>query len=432
MVFSLQSGIGLEGAFGGAHFQADELPSLTSKADITGIFYQSGDGSIGGRVEFDNSVFKTENIAGFLEVFKTLVHSAAHAPQARFDELVYQSDADLARFLEFSCGSPLDTADSSIPERFAEMVRTHPEHIALVFGERRSTYRQLDEWSNRIASGLARHVTLGSRVGLSMQKSDALVASVLAILKLGCAYVPLDPTYPPDRLRFFAENAGVHSVVADVFSRDALSKVGLDGLDFVNPVDCENEAVIDLPAVSPEAMAYIIHTSGSTGQPKGVMIEHRTVVRLIDATSTQVFAFEPDSVGSLVASLNFDASVIELFSALLNGLTLVVISEEDRKSPPLLHKALLDQQVSHVTVLSPVILQNLPRLPLPSLKMIGYGGDTIDEQTADWWSRQTRLFTVYGPTETTVLASCGEILPGANSRVIGKPLAGYRLYLLNP
>jgi len=432
VVFSLQSGIGLEGAFGGAHFQADELPSLTSKADITGIFYQGRDGSIGGRVEFDSSVFKAENIAGFLEVFKNLVHSAAHAPQARLDELTYQSDADLARFLELSCGAQLDTPDSSIPARFAAMVQAHSAHIALVFGERRSTYRQLDEWSDRIASGLARHVTPGSRVGLSMQKSDTLVASVLAILKLGCAYVPLDPTYPPDRLRFFAENAGVHSVVADLFSREALGKAGLDGLDFVNPVECENEAVIALPAVSPEAMAYIIHTSGSTGQPKGVMIEHRTVVRLIDATSTQVFAFEPDSVGSLVASLNFDASVIELFSALLNGLTLVVISEEDRKSPPLLHKALLDQQVSHVTVLSPVILQNLPRLPLPSLKMIGYGGDTIDEQTADWWSRQTRLFTVYGPTETTVLASCGEILPDANSRVIGKPLASYRLYLLNP
>lgn len=429
VVFSLQSGIGLEGQFGGARYKADELPSLTSKADITGIFYQSSDGGIEGRIEYDSSVFKAGTMAGFLEAFRTVVISAAQSPQARVGELAYQTGADRARFLELACGPLLDGPESSIPARFSEMVRANPEAVALIFGARQSTYRTLDDWSNRLATGLARHVAPGSRIGLSMQKSDSLVASVLAILKLGCAYVPLDPTYPPDRLRFFAENAAVRCVVADVSSRDTLRAVGLDSLDFVDPAECEAESATPLPSVAPDTLAYIIHTSGSTGQPKGVMIEHASVVRLAVATA-QALGIDAGCVGALVASMNFDASVIEIFSMLLNGQALTVVPEEARKSPALLHQVLLGQKVTHC-LLSPVILQNLPRAALPDLKMMGFGGDTIDEQTADWWSRQTKLFTLYGPTETTVMASCGAILPGANSRVIGKAIAGYRLYLLN-
>ncbi|MBF0548425.1 MAG: amino acid adenylation domain-containing protein [Candidatus Riflebacteria bacterium] len=430
VIFSLQSGIGLEGGFGGAIFKADELPSLTSKADLTGIFYKTQDGGIEGRIEFDSSLFRAETVSGFLEVLRTIVHAAAKSPKARLDELAYLSDSDFARIQNFACGPQIPLLESSIPARFSEIVKDHPEKVAVIFETRHSTYRQLDDWSNRIAVGLGRHVQPGSRVGISMQKSDTLVASVLAILKLDCAYVPLDSSYPPDRVRFFAENAAVRCVIADAPSREALGSMGLGMLDFVDPDTCEIDPCASLPVVSPDSLAYIIHTSGSTGKPKGVMIEHQTVVRLAIATSPAL-NFDLDSVGGLIASLNFDASVLEIFSTLLNGLTLVVIPELVRKSPALLHQVLIEKGITHV-ILSPVVLQNLPREPLPRLKMLGFGGDTLDEQTADWWSRQTRLFTLYGPTETTVMASSGEILPGANSRVIGKPIAGYRIYLLNP
>ncbi len=435
VVFSLQSGIGLEGQFGGAHYKADELPSLTSKADLTGIFYQSGDGGIEGRIEYDASLFKEETVAGFLDALRTLINCAARSPQARVGDLDYMSEAERARFLAYACGpqlSPSEQRECSIPERFAQIVAVDPQAVALVFGERRTSYRELDAWSDRLAAGLARRVAPGSRVGLAMHKSDALIASVLGILKLGCAYVPLDPSYPPDRLRFFAQNAGVRCVVADAPSRATLCAIGLDALDYLDPQadPAPASAPVDaLPPVAPDALAYIIHTSGSTGQPKGVMIEHASVVRLAAATAPAIDLRAGD-VGSLVASMNFDASVLEIFTLLLNGRTLVVVPEEARKSPAMLHQVLREQRVTHA-MLSPVVLQNLPREPLPALKMIGFGGDAIDEQSADWWSRQTRLFTLYGPTETTVMSSCGQILPGANARVIGKPLAGYRMYLLN-
>ena len=429
LIFSLQSGIGLEGGFGGATYRADELPSMTSKADLAGIFYQGADGAIEGRIEYDRSLFRPETVAGFLENLKVLVADAAKRPDARIHELAYQSEASMARFMELACGPRLEEADRSIPARFAAAAQAHPDHVALVFGDRRHTYRELAAWTDRIAAGLRRRVAPGDRVGLSMQKSDGLVATVLALLKLGCTYVPLDPSYPPDRVRFFVENAAVRHVAADSASRAALEGIGLGHLDYMDPLAEAVAPSVPLPDVEPGALAYVIHTSGSTGKPKGVMIEQRTVVRLA-LVSAESFGLDDTSVASLIASMNFDASVIEIFPSLLTGRTLTVIPEAARKDPVVLHRTLREQGVTHA-ILSPVVLQNLPREPIPSLRLLGFGGDVLDETTADWWSRHARLFSLYGPTEITVMASMGQIQPDANPRIIGKPLGGYRLYLLN-
>ncbi|MGE4559574.1 MAG: amino acid adenylation domain-containing protein [Desulfobulbus sp.] len=429
LIFSLQSGIGLEGGFGGATYRADELPSLTSKADLAGIFYQSGDGAVEGRVEYDSSLFHPQTVAGFLDNFKTIIDAVARQPETRIDELAYQSDATLARFMDLACGPRLDRQYLSIPARFDEVVRRYPDRLALVFDERRHTFAELADWSDRIAAGLARHVAPGDRIGLSMQKSDGLVATVLAILKLGCAYIPLDPSYPPDRVRFFVENAAVGHVAADAESRAALCAIGLDHLDFIDPLAEAVPPATPLPPVAPNALAYVIHTSGSTGQPKGVMIEHANVVRLALA-SASAFELSDDSISTLIASMNFDASVVEIFPCLLDGHTLAVIAEADRKDPVALHRRLGEIGVTHA-IFSPVVLQNLPREEIPSLRMLGFGGDVLDERAADWWSRRTRLLSLYGPTEITVMASLGQVLPDANPRIIGRPLAGYRMYLLN-
>lgn len=429
LIFSLQSGIGLEGGFGGATFRADELPSKTSKADLAGIFYQGNDGAIEGRIEYDSSLFRPETIAGFLETFKTLVDDAARRPEARVNELAYQSDAGLARFMEFACGKRIERPDTAIPTRFDEIVQTVPNRPALLFNDRCHTFRELADWSDRIAAGLLRRVTPGARIGLSMQKSDGLVATVLAILKLGCAYVPLDPSYPPDRVRFFVENAAVRLVAADDESRAALGTIGLEHLDYIDPLAEAIAPDAPLPSVAPNTLAYVIHTSGSTGQPKGVMIEQATVVRLAQAVAG-AFGLSEDSISALIASMNFDASVLEIFPCLLEGHTLAVIPETERKDPAVLHRTLSRIGVTHA-ILSPVVLQNLPREEIPSLRMLGFGGDVLDEASATWWCRHTRLFSLYGPTEITVMSSLGQILPDTNPRIIGKPLAGYRMYLLN-
>jgi amino acid adenylation domain-containing protein/thioester reductase-like protein len=439
VIFSLQSGISLEGTVGDATFRAHELPSMTSKGDIAGVFYQTRDGGIEGRLEYDSSLLRPEAMERFVSVFQTLVSSVAADPQARVGDIAYLSAADSGRLMEMACGPRMQSVDRSIPARFAEIVAKHGADTALIFGERQLSFRELDLWSDAIASAFRASIRPGELVGLSLEKSDAAVAAILAVLKCGSAYVPLDPGYPPERLRYFAENSRLRTVVADDSSRASLASAGLASLRYLTVPEIEPSHYLGVPKgepaasalepVSPDALAYIIHTSGSTGTPKGVMIEHRTVVRMIEASQAPM-RYGPGCRSGLIASLSFDTSVIEMFLPLLSGATLYVVPEGVRKNPAELHRVLSGSGVTHV-ILSPVVLQNMPHQMIPGLRFLGFGGDAIDEATADWWCRQTSLFSLYGPTETTVQASVGEILPGGNSRIIGKPLPGYRLYLLD-
>ncbi|MGP8439727.1 amino acid adenylation domain-containing protein [Paraburkholderia fungorum] len=430
-IFSLQNGIELNGHIGGAAYYAEERPPLTSKADLSAIFYVRPDGGLDGRFEYDSSVLHEASVERMAEVFTTLCDAAARQPDTPVGQLAYLSDAQHARCLSFACGEPLPDAPQSIPARFAEVVAAHASRVAVRWGEQQLSYRELDALSDAIAHGLSARMPAGARIGLSMQKSVLLVAAVLGALKAGCAYVPLDPAYPAERLRYFVENCSVDTVLADEPSRVALEAAGLGELHQIDPALLAKQ--VGQPhrpqAVVPETLAYVIHTSGSTGKPKGVLVEHHSVVRMVAAAS-RALGYMPGSISTLAASTNFDASVLDLFLALLHGGTLIVLPEQARRDPRLLHSLLKAERVTHAS-LAPVVVQGLPREPLPDLQLLGFGGDTLDEPSAAWWSEHTRLFSLYGPTEITVMASCGQVLPGGPSRIIGKPLPGYRLYLLN-
>ena len=320
VIFSLQSGIGLEGTLnGGIRYSAEELPSLTSKGDIAGVFYQCLDGAIEGRMEYDSSLIKTETMDGFARTFMALVESAAKNPEGRVSELSYQTPDELREFLDFATGPVLDSRAKSIPEKFAEVVSQHRDKTAVRFGARHLSYSELDRWSDAIASSLLRTLPPSCKVGLAMQKSEAAIAAILGILKAGAAYVPLDPSYPIDRLQFFAENSQLSFAIADRESRTALSQAGLGHLTYLEPVpfsDAAPRISNVIPKVSPDSLAYIIHTSGSTGRPKGVMIIHQTVVRMIEASQSPM-DYDPDSSSTLIGSLGFDTSVRDIlcFSA---------------------------------------------------------------------------------------------------------------------
>ncbi|KMY85247.1 Non-ribosomal peptide synthetase [Candidatus Paraburkholderia calva] len=200
-------------------------------------------------------------------------------------------------------------AASSILARFATVVARFGDKAAVRFAGEALSYRELDDLSGRIASGLSARVPLGACVGLAVAKGTRLIAAMLGVLKAGCAYVPLDTSYPAERLQHFAANCALTACIADAGSRDGLAAAGLAHLQWFDPDDLAQSDALLLADVPPDMLAYVIHTSDSTGKPKGVLIEHHSVVRMI-AGAAGPLGFAPECVGTLIASTNFDASVL--------------------------------------------------------------------------------------------------------------------------
>ncbi|MFC7310690.1 amino acid adenylation domain-containing protein [Streptomyces monticola] len=295
---------------------------------------------------------------------------------------------------------------------FKRVVERFPESVAVVDGRTRLTYRELDRRSDRLAQVL-RVAGAGrdQRVGLCTERSTELVVGLLGILKAGAGYVPVDPSYPADRREYILDSSDATLVVADAAS------AGLIASRTVIPVDArpEDSRPDDAAAVPPQpddaGLAYIIFTSGSSGQPKGVMIEHRNAVRLF-TTTHPLFGFDENDVWCNFHSASFDFSVWEIWGALLFGGRLVMVDKETARDP----KAFLELLGrERVTVLNqtPSAFRNLAAaeaqsaVELPALRYVVFGGERLDHRALAPWAERhgldrPALINMYGITETTV------------------------------
>ena len=429
-LFSLQSGIGLDGEIDGIAFRASEYPSDTSKADIGGIFYELATGEIEGRIEYDSSILDHRTIEGVLGSLTELVRSAAQHPEQRIEALEYFDASTRATVIANATGELAPEAPDTVLAAFAKMAEQFPERIAIRASGGTATYAELDEASDELARHLIDEYQVSGLVGLSMERNRLAVISLLAIMKSGCGYVPLDPSYPADRLKYIVEDAGLRVIIADATGSAAITACGAEGVATFDPHDVRTASRTPLPTVRKHDLAYTIYTSGSTGRPKGVLIEHHTVPRMI-LGSAQALEFTTDSSIPLLGTMNFDASVLQIFLPLLTGGTLLLPAHGLEKEPEHVHAYLRDEAATHV-LLTPALLRNLPREPLPDLQMLGFGGEALDAQTAEYWSAQVPLYSLYGPTETTVMCSAGLIPPGTDPKILGRPLPGYTMQLLGP
>ncbi|MER7519465.1 amino acid adenylation domain-containing protein [Streptomyces sp. NPDC126499] len=319
--------------------------------------------------------------------------------------------------------APAGHKPQRIHEVFEAQVRRTPDRIAVISGQRRLTYRELDERANRLAWALTRRgTTAGSRVGVCLDRDEWLVASLLAVLKTGCGYVPLDPAYPDDRLALIREDAGVHHVITNSRHAEAPWLAGSDWLlpDSVEVADAPSGA----PAVpgSPDDIAYVIYTSGSTGRPKGVVVEHRNTLQLVDWALATYTAEEWS--GMLAAtSVCFDVSVMELYPPLLSGGT-VILADNLLALPGLPAR-------DEVTMICgvPSALAVLCREPLPpSVRTVNPAGEALTRALADRIYANPsvrRVVNCYGPTEATTYCLAAEVPRDATEEpVIGKAIAG--------
>ncbi|MCX5335939.1 non-ribosomal peptide synthetase [Streptomyces sp. NBC_00140] len=338
-------------------------------------------------------------------------------------------------------------SSATLPELFADQAARTPDATAVVHEGTRLTYAELDTRANRLAHLLAARGAGPERlVALALPRSPELVVAVLAVLKTGAAYVPMDPQYPADRLAFMLADADPVLLVttADLSPGLPASKV---------PVVTPDEAST-YPGTAPEApsltgdhIAYVIYTSGSTGRPKGVAVPHRNVVRLFSATR-HWFDFGPHDVWTLFHSYAFDFSVWELWGALLHGGTLVVVPYTVSREPEEFLRLLSHERVT-VLNQTPSAFGELLRADaaLPdvgrelALRYVVFGGEALDfARVAEWYTRHPQdapvLVNMYGITETTVHVTGLALTEAAvrdlpRAAGIGHPIPDLRAYVLD-
>jgi len=320
--------------------------------------------------------------------------------------------------------------ERTIAELFQQHVLRAPDAPALTFAAQSMTYAELHRRSNQLGNYL-NELGVGPevRVGACFERGPEMVIALLAIMKSGGTYVPLDLDFPADRLAYMVQDAACRVVLAEKKSRAILPEVQVVAI--VEDQEKIAIASTETPPCSagPSNAAYVIYTSGSTGRPKGVVIEHRNVLHMVHAQREAFGVKETDTVLQFF-SFSFDVSVFATLMALCAGARLVLGSREELLPGPGLLRLLVSEEVT-VGVLPPVVLDHLPEARLPKLRQIIVGGEPWSEDLLKTWGNGRRFFNSYGPTETTVQATVGECRAGEGKPSIGRPILNARIYLLD-
>ncbi|MCX5194626.1 amino acid adenylation domain-containing protein [Streptomyces sp. NBC_00249] len=356
-----------------------------------------------------------------------------------FDEEQRRRLADLG-----GLGRSPEVPEERIEQAVRQWAERTPDAPALTFEDEVLTYAALDASADALADGLRRHgVRPGDRVGVCLERSASLVVVLLAVLKAGAAYVPMDPAYPAERLAHTTEDAALSLVVTESERFPQREGVRLVRPDALAAADRQDGGGPAGEALSPDAHAYVIYTSGSTGKPKGVGVPHRNVAALLAATRED-FGLVPGDVWTLFHSSAFDFSVWEIWGCLTTGGRLVVVPYWASREPERF-AALLGTE--RVTVLSqtPSAFAQLMEADREtrvsdSVRLVVFGGEPLDTRPLRHWQDrhpewQCRLVNMFGITETTVHVTAQtvtrrEALTG--SRSVGRPLPGWHLYVLDP
>jgi len=331
--------------------------------------------------------------------------------------------------------------EKSIVDMFYNTVTQFPNRIALSSREGILTYEELNKKSNQIAHMLMKNgVQLGDYVGIFMKRSIDTVVSMVAILKAGASYVPIDPDYPESRIQYIIQDSQAKVILMKE------TPITCDGVQTVSMYDSETYEDIDVKlSIHCDDVAYMIYTSGSTGNPKGTMLAHRGVVNLYTWMQKQYELTEED-VFAQFPSFSFDASVWESFASLFCGGNLYVLLEEERLSVEAFANAIYKVKATSILALATIFVRQVATYlaeediyKLASLKRIAIGGEMLPVEVIKLWreriSTNVEIHNVYGPTECTVVTTTYKIPNQLNEDVasipIGKPCANYQVMILD-
>lgn len=417
-----------------------QLRCETAKFDLVFNFSETATG-ISLVLDYNTDLFTTTRISSLCAHLHQLFSETAADPAKQLDEISMLSAAEKKTLLAHTLVKVPFDRETTFTALFERQAALTPHAVAVVFEDCLLTYKELDRLSGRLAYYLSvkEQVQPGALIGIMQEKSEWLLVTIMGILKAGAAYIPVDPLYPPARKRFLLEDSAVQLIL----TADAPDPVILDGPYRVVNVTALPEADNGNEQFSvkgsPQDVMYVLYTSGSTGRPKGVQIAHSSVVNLLEWLLDLIYRQQQAPLKALLtATINFDASVQQLFAPLLHGSQLVLVPEESKREPGIFIAAIKRHKIQVMDITPAfldVILSHPDHSGLLSLQSVLVGGEILSPVTAGAFCRvmsgRCRLINVYGTTETAVNSTYEPVTLPYRPQVIGKPLYNSHIYILD-
>ena len=394
--------------------------SLYLKAFILGGKYQI-------KAEYNSNEYSQALIAQFLESYEAVVEG--------FLSQTYLCEVDIATASQRSVLDSFNQTDvdyddtQTIVSLFRRQAKATPENVAVVYKDKRFTYAEVDEMSDRIAGCIAsKGLGLEDVVSVLIPRCEWMPIASLGVLKAGCAYQPLDPTYPKERLNFMMQDAGAKLLIADEGLRDIVDEYKGEVLLTKDLAGLQNNLNTPNAQITPNHLFILLYTSGSTGVPKGCQLTHGNLVCFCHWYQ-RFYALKPEHNVAAYASYGFDACMMDMYPALTCGATVHIVPEEIRLDLIALNDYFEREHITHSFMTTQVGYQFATSIENHSLKYLSTGGEKLASLTPP---TGFDFYNVYGPTECTIFTTTYLVDKKLKEIPIGKPLDNMRLYVVDP
>ncbi|QSB13993.1 amino acid adenylation domain-containing protein [Natronosporangium hydrolyticum] len=406
--------------FGGLRAEPIRFDPGVAKTDLTVTVVPEVHGGWRLVAEYATDIFDSSTVERMLAHLELLLEEIGGELDRPLSSLPSMPRAEAELLTQWAQGPVEEIPQSTLPDLFERHVAERPDQVVVIHGEQELSFAELNRRANQLA-----HLLIDAGVGADdliavvVERSVEMVVAVLAVHKAGGAYLPIDPSYPPERVALLIEDAAAELVLTQGRFADRISAPQ------ARVIRLDDEPAVDHPTSNPPRrcgpgdLAYVIYTSGSTGTPKGVCVEHRSVVNLW--LTRHLAGLHAESRVLQFAPFSFDVSVLEMVFTLFGGAPLVIPEPADLAGGVEIVQLINRQRVTF-TFIPPSLLAHLAPEHLPTVEVVGSGGEDCPAEVAEAWGGRKRFLIGYGPTECTVFSTVTDEIVGGGHPPIGRPI----------